>query len=167
VITSDIMSDPKFASAVSKTAQDKAIYRQAWFNALDQAVGNLFTFEYDYNHPVNQPETHDLKLIFGHNFQTMGMLTFNGAVSIYGSVPAEAKYGSLHYGQISSEYDRTITGKDKSVQTQLSLAGYWQYQPNPSVLNIPAHSCAGNKHPLAERYAGICGHGGVVVGNPS
>jgi len=161
VITSDIMSDPKFASAVSKTAQDKAIYRQAWFNALDQAVGNLFTFEYDYNHPLNQPETHDLKLIFGHNFQTMGMLTFNGAVSIYGSVPAEAKYGSLHYGQISSEYDRTITGKDKSVQTQLSLAGYWQYQPNPSVLNIPAGTVApGTSIPLpngTQEFVGTAG----------
>ena len=53
-----------------------------------------------------------------------------------------AKYGRVHYGQVSTEYDRTLSGKDKSVQTQFSLAGYWQYQPNPSILNIPAGTVA-------------------------
>ena len=142
VMTSDVMNDSNLASAVSKAVQDRAIYRQAWFNALDQAVGNLFTFEYDYGRPTNQPTTHDFKLIYAYNFQTMGMLTFNGAVSIYGSIPAGAKYGSLHYGQVSTEYDRTLSGKGKSTQTQLSIAGYWQYQPHPSILNIPAGTVA-------------------------
>jgi hypothetical protein len=133
------MQDPKLASAVSKAIQDRAIYRQAWFNALDSAVGNLLTFDYSYNRALNQPETHDVKLVYGYNFGATGMLTFNGAVSIYGgTIPVGAKYGRLRDGQISWEYDRTISGKSKSIQTQLSLAGYWQYQPNPSVLNIPA-----------------------------
>jgi hypothetical protein len=139
VVTKDLLHDANLASAVSKAVQDRAVYRQAWLAALDQAVGNLLTFEYDYNRPLNQPITHDAKLIYGHNFQSTGMVTFNGAVSLYGgAIPAAAKYGRVHYGQVSAEYDRTVSGKDKAVQTQLSLAGYWQYQPSPSILNIPA-----------------------------
>jgi hypothetical protein len=160
-VTSDMTNDPKLAAAVSKAVQDRGIYRQAWFNALDQAVGNLFTFEYDYNRPLNQPVTHDIKIIYGYNFQTMGMLTFNGAVSLYDTVPAAAKYGRLRYGQVSAEYDRTLSGKDKSLQTQLSLAGYWQYQPHPSILNIPAGTVVpGTDIPLAngtQEFVGTAG----------
>lgn len=102
-------------------------------------MGTFLTLDYSYNRPLLQPQTHDLKLIFAYNFGTAGMLTFNGAASFYaGTLPAGAKYGRLHDGQVSGQYDRTLSGKSSPLQTQLSLAGYWQYQPNPSVLNIPA-----------------------------
>jgi hypothetical protein len=134
-----VVQNQKLAPAVSQVIHDRAIYRNLWNKALDKAVGTLLTFEYNYNRPLHQPMTHDVKLIYGYNFQTMGMVTFNGAVSLYGgAIPAAAKYGRVHYGQVSAEYDRTVSGKDKAVQTQLSLAGYWQYQPSPSILNIPA-----------------------------
>jgi hypothetical protein len=59
------------------------------------------------------------------------------------------------------EYDQTLTGKEKSIQTQLSLAGYWQYQPNPSVLNIPAGTVApGTDIPLpngTQEFVGTAG----------
>jgi len=132
------LQDPKIVTDISQVMQERALYRQAWLDALHQAAGNLFTLEYDYTRPSNQPLTHDFRLIYAYDSQTMGMLTFNGSVSLYDSIPPAAKYGRLHYGQVSTEYDRTITGKDKSFQTQLSLAGYWQYQPHPSILNIPA-----------------------------
>jgi hypothetical protein len=141
-VTSDVKNDSALAAAVSKVMQDRGIYRQAWLKVLQGAVGNLFTFEYNYNRPANQPETHDFKLIYAYNFKTMGMVTFNGSASIYGTIPAGAKYGNLHYGQVSTEYDQTLSGNGKSVQTQLSLAGYWQYQPHPSVLNIAAGTVA-------------------------
>jgi hypothetical protein len=141
-VTSDVKNDSALAAAVSKVMQDRGIYRQAWLKVLQGAVGNLFTFEYNYNRPANQPETHDFKLIYAYNFKTMGMVTFNGSASIYGTTPAGAKYGNLHYGQVSTEYDQTLSGNGKSVQTQLSLAGYWQYQPHPSVLNIAAGTVA-------------------------
>jgi hypothetical protein len=156
------LRDKKLSDAVLQVMPLRAVYRDAWFQTLDQVVGNLLTFEYSYNRPVNQPMTHDLKLIYAYNFQTMGMLTFNGALSFYGgAIPAGAKYGRVHYGQISGEYDRTITGKDKSTQTQLSLAAYWQYQPNPSILNIPAGTVApGTNIPLpngTQEFVGTSG----------
>lgn len=138
----EVLKDQSIPALISQVMQDRALYRQAWFNALDEAAGNLVTFEYNYNHPVNQPVTNTFKLIYAYDFGTTGMVTFNGSVSLYDSLPRGAKYGRLHYGQVSAEYDRTLAGRDKSLQSQLSLAGYWQYQPNPSVLNIPAGTVA-------------------------
>jgi|SRR5579859_7077415 len=133
------IADESVDAAINKVMQQRAVYRDAWFKALDAAVGTFLTLDYSYNRPLLQPPTHDLKLIFAYNFGTAGMLTFNGAASFYaGALPAGAKYGRLHDGQVSGQYDRTLSGKSSPVQTQLSLAGYWQYQPNPSVLNIPA-----------------------------
>ena len=155
------LQDPTISSNVAQVMQSRAVYRQAWLDVLDQAVGNLATFQYNYNRPLNQPITHDFKLIYSYNFPTTGMVTFNGALSIYATVPPGAKYGRTHYGQVSSEYDRTLSGKDSSLQTQLSLAGYWQYQPNPSILNIPAGTVApGTTIPLpngTQEFVGTAG----------
>ena len=137
------MKDQDLSGAILDVMPLRAVYRDAWFKALDDAAGTLLTFEYNYNRPVNQPITHDIKLIYGYDFGPRGLLTFNGSASFYGgAIPAGAKYGRLHYGQVSTEYDRTITGRRSSFQTQMSLAGYWQYQPNPSVLNIPEGTVA-------------------------
>lgn len=137
VVTDDVKRDNQLATAVAKAMQDRAIYRDAWLGALHNAVGNLLTVQYSFNRPVQQPETHDLKLIYGYNFDQYGMLTFNGSASLYSTVPAGAKYGRLHYGQVSAEYDRNLSNTASALQAQMSLAGYWQYQPEPSVLNIP------------------------------
>jgi hypothetical protein len=162
LMTQEVMQDPKLAPAVLKAVQDRAVYRAAWLNAVHQAVGNLLTFEYSFNRPSNQPETNDLKLIYGYNFNDVGLLTFNGAASIYsGALPTGAKYGRLHYGQVSAQYDRTLAGKNSPVQGQLSLAGYWQYQPEASVLNIPAGTVApGTNIPLpngTQEFVGTAG----------
>jgi len=155
------LNDQSLLPSISQVMRDRALYRKAWFDALDQAAGNLLTFEYDYNKSLNQPIFHNFKLIYAYNSQTLGMLTFNGVVSLYDSIPSGAKYGRLHYGQVSTEYDQTLTGKDKSLQTQISFAGYWQYQPDPSVLNIPAGTVApGTNIPLpngTQEFVGTAG----------
>jgi hypothetical protein len=162
VVTVEVLQDTNLAAAVSKAMQDRATYRTAWLKALDQAVGNLFTFEYSFNRPVDQPETSDLKLIYAYNYGKMGMLTFNGTASLYnGALPAGAKYGRLHYGQVSAQYDRVLSSRTSPVQEQLSLAGYWQYQPEPSVLNIPAGTVVpGTNIPLpngTQEFVGTAG----------
>jgi hypothetical protein len=156
------LTDPALVGDVAKVMQQRAIYRQAWFDALHNAVGNLLTVEYNYNHPTNQPTTSVVKFIYGYTFGNTGVLTFNGAVSFYnGALPAGAKYGQLYYGQVSTEYDRTLSGSSSAIQTQLSLAGYWQYQPHPSVLNIQAGTVApGTDIPLpngTQEFVGTAG----------
>ncbi len=138
-----LVKDQQFVSAVGQVTQYVTVYKNVWQEAIKQAAGTLFTSSYTYNKPLSQPNTHDVTLILGLDRQDYGVVTFNGVISLYaGALPSNAKYGRIHDGQISGEYDRTLTGKNKSAQTQLTLAGYWQYQPNPSILNIPAGTVA-------------------------
>ena len=149
----DSTFDSDFTDAVKATATYQAVSKQA----LDNALGNLFTFEYDFAQPTNQPETHDFKLVYGYamtsasainSLLTAGngaksLFTVNLDVSIYGgAVPASGSYGRLHYGQASAEFDRPFAGSPAGKQAVFSLAGYWQYQPNPSVLTITQSNVA-------------------------
>jgi len=134
---------PDVSAAVSEAVQNIAASQQIWEKVRQEAAGTLFTLEYSYNHPLSQPDTHDLKIIYGYAPGSVsGMLSLNGAFSIYDTLPAGAKYGRLHYGQVSGEYDRPFTVGGNPNLLALSLAGYWQYQPHPSILNIPAGTVA-------------------------
>jgi len=137
--------DPEFNQKVAGLNVSLAQYRSLWKQILDQAKGQpLFTVEYSFNRPVSQPETHDFRLVYGYTPSTgVGLLSVNAAISIYGSsIPSGAKYGRLRDGQVSAEYDRPITLSGDSNRATVSLAGYWQYQPNPSVLNISSSNLA-------------------------
>jgi hypothetical protein len=157
-----LLQDPDLLVAISQAVHDLGLYKNAWLEALRQAAGNLVTLEYTYNKPANQPDTHDFKIIYAHDFGAMGMLTFNAATSIYDSLPTGAKYGRIHYGQASGEYDRNLRPDTSNFQPQLSIAGYYQYQPSPSVLKIPAGTVApGTNIPLpngVQEFVGTAGN---------
>jgi hypothetical protein len=137
--------DPQFDQHVADVNLSLAEYRALWQQILDEARGHpLLTFEYSYNRPPDQPETHDFRLVWGYAPKSaLGMVSVNAAISIYGgTLPAGAKYGRLHDGQIAAQYDRPFRVKSNPNQVALSLAAYWQYQPSPSVLNITAGNLA-------------------------
>lgn len=139
--------DTEFIGAVKATAAYQKIEKEA----VDKALGSLFTVEYSYGKPASKPETHDFKLVYGYAMSSTSainsllapkndgksLFTANANISIYGgALPASAKYGRLHYGQVSAEFDRPVLGATVAKQAVFSLAGYWQYQPSPSVLTI-------------------------------
>jgi hypothetical protein len=128
--------DQKLGVAVSVFAR----YSQLNYDAVQEARGKpQFTAEYIFNHPVTQPDTHDFKLIYSYTPKnsTSGVLfTLNLAGSVYGgSIPAGAKYGRLRDFQFAAQFDRPL-GDVISHPATLTLAGYVQYQFDPSVLNI-------------------------------
>ena len=131
---------PEVSSAVAKAVQEVETSQLVWEKMREEAAGALFTLEYSYNNPLSQPETHDFKIVYGYAPGSVsGLLSLNGAFSLYGgTLPVGAKYGRLRDGQLSAQYDRPFTISGNPNLLTLSLAGYWQYQPNPSVLNIPA-----------------------------
>lgn len=112
----------------------------SWQNIRAQGIGTLATIQYAYSRPSNQPETHTITGILSYapkNSTANGLLTANFGASIYGgTIPAGAKYGRLQYGLASAEFDRIIASPTATGPINLNLAGYWQYQPDPSVLNI-------------------------------
>jgi len=139
-----LKSNANLPSAVSLATQNVALHQQIWEQVRQEAAGTLFTMEYDYNRPVSQPETHDFKIIYGYAPGSVsGMLSLNGTFSLYGgALPVGAKYGRFRAGQLSTQFDRSLSVKSNPNLVMLSLSGYWQYQPNPSVLNIPAGTVA-------------------------
>jgi hypothetical protein len=138
--TASVLRDTALPALVANAVAKKQVFAQAWQKAVADTAGAELTLQYTYNKPLSQPYTHDFTGVFAHDWGDAGSLTFNGSVSIYdGTLPVNAQYGRVHFGQISGEYDNILhKSSAASIQTDYSLAGYWQYQPNPSVLNIPA-----------------------------
>lgn len=151
VIADAKSADKNFDAKVVTAAKATKLYQDTVNRAVDSTVGNLLTLEYDFAKPVNQPESHTFKFVYGNvpSGQTgissilsssagaKSLFTANLGINIYGgSIPASARYGRLHYGQASAEFDRPITLVSSSVPAVFSVAGYWQYQPTASVLNI-------------------------------
>ena len=97
-----------------------------------------FTAEYIYNRPASQPDTHDFKLIYGYTPKsaTGTLFTLNAAGSIYGgSIAPGAKYGRFRDFQFAAQLDRSL-GNVMTNPAILTVAGYVQYQFDPSILNI-------------------------------
>src|ERR1051326_757126 len=171
------LKDPSLPALVTTAVQSLSEFRRQWQETVNAVAGTMLSVQYTFNKTLNQPETHDLTLIFGRSFKNQGILTFNGAASLYnGALPTGAKYGRLHYGQVSAEYDRNVTNPQSAYQWQINIAGYWQYQPQPSVLNIPAGTVApGTNIPLpngTQEFVGTAGslwvtQGGVTIKGPS
>lgn len=134
--------------------------------AFEEAKGSSqFTIDYIFNHPENQPESHDVRLVIGKN---AGFAQFNAnlGMSVYGgTIPQNAGYGRLHYGQISLQIDSPLTtpSETSSYSSSWSLAGYWQYQPDPSVLKITAGNLVpGTNIPLPQDAQVLLGTAGSV-----
>jgi len=162
-----VLNDSNLTTLVAAVSQDQTVFRQAWMNAIADVAGTMFSTQYTFNKPLNQPQTHDVTLIFGQNFGQYGSLTFNAAASLYsGALPVNANYGRVHYSQVSGEYDRDVSSLQSSYHFQINLAGYWQYQPKPSILNIPAGTVApGTTIPIpngTQEFVGTAGSLGVV-----
>jgi hypothetical protein len=130
---------PDLDQKLSVAASAYSRFSQINYTAVQEARGKpQFTAEYIFNHPVTQPDTHDFKLIYGFTpkSKTGVLFTLNLAGSIYGgSIPSGAKYGRLRDFQFAAQLDRPL-GDVITHPATFTLAGYVQYQFDPSVLNI-------------------------------
>ncbi len=132
---------PNLDERVSQAVASYARYSQINYDAVSEAAGSQWTAEYVYNHPKTQPDTHDLRVVYSltpkHDPRVPGTLfTMNLAGSIYGgSIPTGAKYGRFRDFQFAAQVDRPL-GDAITHPATLTVAGYVQYQFDPSVLNI-------------------------------
>jgi len=167
--TATALKSANVPALVNTIVAKQQVFANAWRAAFADVAGNMFTVQYTFSKPLAQPQTHDVTGVYAHSWAGYGSVTVNGAISIYnGALPAGAQYGRIHYGQLSGEYDRTLTKSSTAYQTDLSVAGYWQYQPEPSVLNIPAGTIApGTTIPLpngTQEFVGTAGSLWVTQG---
>ena len=136
----------------------------------------LATVTYTYAAPTQLPSTHQGTLIGSYLFKgghhDDGVRTFlSGAqftATVYSSLPAGATYGRFRDVQLSSEFDNPVGGSIDEPRATLSVAGYGQYQYDPTVLNITAGNLApGTNITLpsnAQVLLGTAGWLGVVQG---
>ena len=113
-----------------------------FFLAQDELVESLATksvlaFEYTNNRPALEPSTSNYRVIFDYPVSKDTKLVANGAVTFYDSVPAGqtivSRYRDAQFG-LQLDYglgDASILGP-----AVLSLAGYFQYQHSPALLEV-------------------------------
>ena len=158
--------NPKFdeALAAARIAQAnfKAVNQAAVRDAMDLAQTKWpFTVEYNYNQPLNQPATHNAKLILSKQ-SGAALYTLNGAATIYhGQLPPGAAYHRFRDVQFSAEVDR---GFGKNNEFLVTGSFYYQYQQDPTILNITsANLVPGTSITLPDNAQVLLGTSGSTV----
>jgi hypothetical protein len=164
---------PNLDDRVAQAVASYARYSQINYDAVSEAAGSQWTAEYIFNHPTTQPDTHDFRLIYSltpkHDPKVPAALfTINLAGSIYGgTIPVGAKYGRFRDFQFAAQLDRPL-GDAIAHPATLTVAGYVQYQFDPSVINIgPGNLVPGTSITLpsnAQVLLGTKGTLGIVQG---
>jgi hypothetical protein len=157
---------PDLDAKVVNAAGAFSYYAQLNYAAVQEARGKpQFTAQYTYNRPMSQPETHDFKLILGLSPGASGALfTLNLAGTLYGGqIPSGAKYGRVRDFQFAAQFDRPL-GNVMTHPATLTLAGYIQYQFDPSVLNIgPGNLAPGTNIMLPQNAQVLLGTKGTLA----
>jgi|GEM_PF-1804931 len=155
-----------FDALIIAASTSLATFQQLNQQVIDSARGTpILTAEYTFSRPANQPSTHDLRFIAAESWKSGAQISANLAASIYASVPSGAVYGRVKDVQLSAEFDQAI-GNKSAPPLVLSLAGYGQYQWDPSVLNLTSANLAPGTNillpPNAQQFLGTSGWLGIV-----
>jgi hypothetical protein len=153
--------DPGFQSDVLALANGLNRIQDVINTAVNTARGTaLATLTYTYATPTQQPSTNQFGVVASYLFKgghqivdptskkkvNDGTRTFLSGVQFSGNfqatlfvtTPDIVKNGTLRDLQVSAEFDKPFGGTTDNPRATWSLAGYGQYQYDPSVLNINA-----------------------------
>jgi hypothetical protein len=107
---------------------------------LDSLSTTVVTLEYANNRPAGQPVTTDVRLIADIPIADRTKLVLNGGVTLYDNPKAIASAGvaRLRDAQVAAELDQSLGASAITGPLVFTLAGYFQYQHSPAVLNVDA-----------------------------
>jgi len=155
-----ILSRPDAPKNVLALSQALDAFNAAAYAVLNQARGTpLATVSYTYSTPSAKPATHEFTIVLSELFRggkdikdasgnktgqkdetrtfwSGAQLTGNFTASIYAKLPAGATYGRFRDVQLSAEFDKPFGGTIAEPRGVFSVAGYGQFQYDPTVLNI-------------------------------
>ena len=148
-----VLATPDAPKNVLALSQAIDAFNQIVYDVLYDARGKpLATLSYLYSSPEGKPATHSFTAVLSYLFKgdnpkkrtplTGAQLTANFTASIYAKLPSGAAYGRLRDFQASAEFDKPFGGTPDEPRGTWSLAGYGQYQYDPTVLNITAGNLA-------------------------
>jgi hypothetical protein len=109
------------------------------------ATKNVLAFEYAANRPALQAATSNYRLILDYPLSKDTKLVANGAFTYYDSVPAgQAIVTRYRDAQAGVQLDRGLGDASILGPAVFSLAGYFQYQHSPALLELdPTKPVAG------------------------
>lgn len=113
-----------------------------FFLAQDELLDSLNTtvvaLEYSNNRPAGQPVTTNLRLVADIPVAARTKLVLNGGVTLYDDPKSIAAAGvaRLRDAQVAAELDQSLGESAITGPLVFSLAGYYQYQHSPAVLNV-------------------------------
>jgi hypothetical protein len=140
----------KIPNLREKAAAAVAAY-SGFFLAQDDLIDSLakktvIAVEYTNNRPVGQAEVHNLRLIWDQPFDQHTKVVANGALDFYNSIPSDATANVKRFrdAQFGIQMDHGLDQNTLKSPATISLAGYYQYQNTPTVLEVgPANPIPG------------------------
>jgi hypothetical protein len=137
---------PARHAIISNLSDARSAYNIAMANALhDVLFKSQLSVEYTHDIPADQPEQSTFRIIvdkkfWGEKTDPLGSLTFNGGITFYESVPAGVKTGRLRDAQAALQFERKVGKTSWQNRPVVSLAGYYQYQVEKSILKFDSQS---------------------------
>lgn len=109
------------------------------------ATKNVLAFEYTNSRPALQPAMSNYRLILDYPISKYTKLVANGAVTYYDSVPAgQTIVKRYRDAQLGVQLDQGLGDASILGPAVFSLAGYFQYQRSPALLELdPTKPIAG------------------------
>jgi hypothetical protein len=126
-------------------------YNKAMADALrDLLFKPQFTLEYTHDQPAAQPNQSTVRMIVDTKFwgrksgptangaadDPQGSLTLNVGFTFYETIPQGVKAGKFRDAQAALQLDRKIGNVSWQNRPVISLAGYYQYQKEKSILQF-------------------------------
>jgi hypothetical protein len=106
---------------------------------LNELQDNKFSVEFSGVHPLGQPNLSNLRLIYSKQpIKGPLLLTFNGAVEWYDTVPTGVKVSKLRDVQLAAQLDRQLGTIPQLGPAVLTLAFYYQWMQDSALITIPA-----------------------------
>ena len=133
----------QFAAFQESAAKAIAAYSR-FFTAQDELLDSLNTtvlsVEYNNIRPTGQPTTSNFRLIADIPLAMQTKVVLNGAFTLYDNPGAIAATGvsvaRLRDAEVAAELDQSLGESALVGPLVFSLAGYFQYQHSPAVLNV-------------------------------
>jgi hypothetical protein len=121
-----------------------------FFLAQDELIDvlarkNVLAFEYTNVRPSLEPARSNYRVIFDYAISAETKVVANGAFTFYDSVPADQNVATRYRdAQVGIQLDHGLRDVAILGPSVLSLAGYFQYQHSPAILDVdPAALASG------------------------
>lgn len=141
---------------------------RSFFDVRDQLVRAIqthqFSAEYTNQHPLNQPSTSNVRLIYSDQpSQGPILITLNGGITLYNSLPSVPSVGRLRDVQAAMQMDRRIDQIAYFKNAVLTFGAYYQWMKDDALITIgPGNVAPGSGIVLPGTAATLLGTKGNI-----